>query len=60
MTVRYTVVRPADNNKQGWGVAAFICVLALATAFAAWTIHKRTYVHPRSPINTLQQPGAAH
>lgn len=53
----YTRV-PVNNNKQGWGVAGFIVVLALATAFTAWTIHKRTYVHPRSPISTLGAPAA--
>lgn len=46
-----------DNNRQGWGVAAFIVLLAIASAFGAWTVHKRTYQHPRIPINTLH--GAA-
>ena len=41
---------PVDNNKQGWGVAAFVVLLAVAAAFSAWTIHKRTYQHPRAPI----------
>lgn len=41
---------PVDNNRQGWGVAAFIVLLAVAAAFGAWTIHERTYQHPRAPI----------
>ena len=58
MAERYARVA-VHNNRQGWGVAAFICLLAVAAAFAAWTIHKRTYQHPRMPINTLQQHGLA-
>ena len=41
---------PVNNNSQGWGVAAFVVLLAVAAAFGAWTIHKRTYQHPRAPI----------
>jgi hypothetical protein len=57
MAERYVRVA-VQNNRQGWGVAAFVCLLAIAAAFGAWTIHKRTYQHPRTPINTLQQHGA--
>ena len=57
MAERYVRVA-VHNNRQGWGVAAFICLLAIAAAFTAWTIHKLTYQHPRSPINPLQQHGA--
>jgi hypothetical protein len=57
MAERYARVA-VDNNRQGWGVAAFVCLLALSAAFGAWTIHKRTYQHPRMPINTLERHGA--
>ena len=58
MAERYARVA-VHNNRQGWGVAAFVLLLAAGAAFGAWTIHKRTYQHPRMPINTLQQHGVA-
>ncbi|GEM_PF-3461768 len=34
---------------QGWGAAAFICILTAALYFAAFEIHKATYRDPRDP-----------
>jgi hypothetical protein len=39
----------ANNNAQGWGVAAFIVALALGCAFTAHYIHERTYRSPNDP-----------
>jgi hypothetical protein len=33
-------------KREGWGIAAFVCFLALATAATATYVHKRTYKHP--------------
>ena len=42
--------RPVNNNAQGWGVAAFILLLALlCIATAAW-IHNETWCDPRNPM----------
>ena len=40
---------PANNNAQGWGVAAFIVALALGCAFTAHYIHERTFLSPTDP-----------
>ena len=44
---------PANNNSQGWGVAAFIVALALGCAFTAHYIHERTYRSPTDPAATV-------
>jgi hypothetical protein len=55
MTTKTTDVRatrshvPANNNAQGWGVAAFIVALALGCAFTAHYIHERTFRSPNDP-----------
>ena len=36
---------PADTN-QGWGIGAFIVLLALVCIATATYIHKKTYKHP--------------
>jgi hypothetical protein len=41
--------RPANNNAQGWGVAAFIVALALGCVFTAHYIHERTFRSPNDP-----------
>ena len=41
--------RIEGSFNQGWGVAAFIVVLALALVAGAFTIHKRTYHSPNDP-----------
>ena len=33
-------------KREGWGVALFVCLLALATAAGAAYVHKRTYLPP--------------
>jgi hypothetical protein len=58
MEYRYTSV-PVHNNKQGWGVAAFIVLLAVGAAVSAYMIHKRTYQHPRAPIDMLHTAAPA-
>ena len=49
---------PTDSNEgrhnpfpgpQGWGMAAFICILTAALYFTAYEIHKATYRDPRLP-----------
>jgi hypothetical protein len=44
-------------RSRGWGVAAFIVVLAIACAASAAYIHTSTYVHPTHPLNP---PGGTH
>ena len=39
-----------NPNKQGWGVAAVVCVITAGLFFTAKTIHARTYRHPRDPM----------
>ena len=41
-----------NPNKQGWGFATVVCVLAAGLFFTAKTIHNRTYRHPRDPMTT--------
>ena len=38
-----------NNNAQGWGVAAFIVVLAILSNLFIYTVHKRTYKNPIDP-----------
>ena len=33
-------------KREGWGIALFIVVLAIASAAFATVVHKRTYKHP--------------
>ena len=33
-------------KREGWGIAAFVCILALVTAAAAAYVHNRTYLQP--------------
>lgn len=43
---------PAPNGRYipfkqgGWGVALFICLLAVGSALTAFYVHKTTYKHP--------------
>ena len=41
--------KPVRNNAQGWGVATFITLLALACAIGAWWLHTQTYRSPNDP-----------
>lgn len=36
-------------SKQGWGVAAFIIILAIVANTMAYQIHKATYLAPDAP-----------
>lgn len=36
-------------SSQGWGVAAFIVILAIVVNTIAYRIHKATYLQPDSP-----------
>ena len=33
-------------KREGWGVALFVCLLAVATAASAAYVHHRTYLEP--------------
>ena len=44
--VRPHVARYVPFKQEGWGVALFIVLLALASATFATIVHKRTYLHP--------------
>ena len=52
----------ANNNAQGWGVAAFIVALALGLTLTAHYIHERTYRSPNDPAapvtNSEHEPHA--
>lgn len=42
--------KTADSpSSQGWGVAAFIIVLAIVCNTLAWKIHQATYLKPDAP-----------
>ena len=40
------VDRYVPFNQEGWGIALFIVLLAIASVAFATTVHKRTYKHP--------------
>jgi len=40
-----------DPNKLGWPAAAVTVVGTLGLLFMAYTIHNKTYRHPRDPMN---------
>lgn len=44
-------------KQEGWGVAAFVVLLAVATAAGAAYVHKTTYKHPTDV--RFQATGAA-
>ena len=44
--VRPHVARYVPFKQEGWGIALFIVLLALASATIATIVHKRTYLHP--------------
>ena len=39
-----------DPNKQGWGFASVVVLLTGGLLYTAYSIHERTYVHPRDPM----------
>lgn len=40
-----------NPNRQGWGSAGITVAFTLLLLFGAYTIHSRTYRHPRDPMN---------
>lgn len=44
--VRPHVDRYVPFKQEGWGVALFIVLLAIASVAFATTVHKKTYKHP--------------
>ena len=36
-------------GQQGWGFAAFICILTASLYFGAYMVHKATYKRPTDP-----------
>ncbi len=48
-------------RKEGWGIAAFICVLAVALFVGAFAIHRATFNDPFDPLSPSKgRPEAAH
>ena len=39
-----------NPNKLGWGAAAVTVVGTLSLLFTAYSIHEKTYRHPRDPM----------
>lgn len=33
-------------KQEGWGVALFVCALAVGSALTAFYVHKKTYIPP--------------
>ena len=52
--------KPVRNNAQGWGVAAFIVLLAVGLTAGAWWLHTETYEHPRNPGVPVAAEAPAH
>lgn len=49
-------------KREGWGIALFVCLLAVLTAAGAAYVHKRTYLDPtdvrmRAAGNERAEPG---
>ena len=40
------VGRHVPFKQEGWGIALFICLLAVGSAMTAFYVHKTTYRHP--------------
>lgn len=40
------VGRHIPFKREGWGIAALVCGLAVVTALVAGYVHNRTYRHP--------------
>jgi hypothetical protein len=40
------VARHVPFKQGGWGIALFVCVLAVGSALSAYYVHKTTYKHP--------------
>lgn len=42
-------LKQVSPSSQGWGVAAFIIVLAIVANTVAYRVHKATYLMPDAP-----------
>ncbi len=40
------VGRHVPFRQEGWGIALFVCALAVGSAFTAFYVHRTTYKHP--------------
>jgi hypothetical protein len=38
--------RHVPFKQEGWGIALFVCLLAVGSALTAFYVHKRTYLPP--------------
>jgi hypothetical protein len=38
--------RHVPFKKEGWGIAFFVCLLAVGSAMTAFYVHKKTYLPP--------------
>jgi hypothetical protein len=48
-------------KQEGWGVALFVVMLAVALAGSAWYVHKTTYMHPTDVrFHAAGTTGSAH
>ena len=43
--------RHVPFKQGGWGIALFVCVLAVGSALGAFYVHKSTYKHPTDVRN---------
>ena len=49
---------PQDLHNRGWGFALLIIFLAIAANVTAFTIHKKTYLQPKSAAATTETKAA--
>jgi hypothetical protein len=47
-------------HNRGWGFALLIILLAIAANVTAFTIHKKTYLQPKSPAVAATETKSAH
>lgn len=47
-----------DLHNRGWGFALVIIVLAIAANVTAFTIHKKTYLQPKSTAASTETTAA--
>jgi len=53
--------RHVPFKQEGWGVALFVCLLAVVSAASAFYVHKTTYKHPTDVRNhAVGSDKAAH
>lgn len=47
--------QPVSPSSKGWGVAAFIIILAIVANTVAYRIHKATYLQPDAPAAAVAE-----